>query len=92
MPEEIDGVVASAFKRLSPKIVDACIKNNYFVTQVVLDNQVPVKVNGVFRVPEPEYYVMIDLTKQFTYNKKEFIEHSQRLFNLFNDIERWYEC
>jgi len=90
--KEIDAVVGNAFKKLSSELVMACIDNEYFVTMVSLNNGVPIKVNGVYNLPKPEQYVIIDTMNKMTYDKAEFIARSKQLWKVFDSIEKWYKC
>lgn len=87
--KQIEQVVSKAFDKLSPTLVEAVTKNGYFITNVVSD-ELPIKVNGIYR-PPPEM-VIIDCQKEMTFDPKDFVEHSMRLYGMFRSVERWYKC
>ena len=92
MKENIDSVIAKClteFNDLLPKTVAAALKEQPFMTAVQEVSSV-YEENGVARpVMTNSYY--IDFTAKMTYDEDEFFSRSQKLYNLFGRITRWYE-
>jgi len=92
----INQIVANALESFSdsmPQTAQAIIQEGWFVTRVILDDgSIPVKVNGIWQVPAPEYNDILDTQNKMTSDEAKFQEHSQNLYNLFNSFEGWYKC
>lgn len=88
----INTVVSKALEELSEELATACITKNYFVTRVEEEGSIPIKVNGIYQVPKPKSYAIIDATREATLNEEDFKEHSQKLYIMFFSIDDWKNC
>jgi len=89
---EINNIISKALENLSESMAVSCISKNYFVTRVQEEQTIPIKLNGIYRVQESPLYVIIDLTRPQTLDPKDFMNHSQKLYNLFFTIDKWHKC
>ena len=93
MDEQVKITISKALEDIvdfSEKISVAVLDQNLFITRVeVSDPEAhPVKVNGLYQLPETESYTVIDCTKKMrqNYTWDEFAADSVAVFNRFKYI------
>lgn len=78
MRDEQRKVVSKALEMLPNDLITKVIEENYFITKV--------------SDREGKSYVIVDFTMEMDMNYNQFVEKSQRLYEEFALIPKWYEC
>ena len=101
MNQNIRNVVNSALEGMSPDLITAVLKNNYFLTTVEEPAYMQKQEKGsndvqiMYQMLEPNRYTLIDCTKpMITDDWHRFQVYSQMLYNRFKNIPDgdWLEC
>lgn len=80
--EELTDIVQHALTNLSEKFPDT-------VSKIVHDNNFVTIVDPLM---DKKYQVMVDFTKQMVYNYEIYMLKSERLYEKFLYIDKWYRC
>lgn len=92
MGNNINDIIANcldAFNKDYPGVVQAALKEQFFMTAVQDITEVP-RNSGIIEARVKNLYI-IDFTQKMMYDEDDFARHSQKLYNLFGRIEKWYE-
>lgn len=77
MRDEHRRIVSNALENLPTGLVTVIIQENHFVTYVHT---------------EEGGQVMVDFTKRMEFNYARFVEKTQRLYEEFAFVPKWYKC
>ena len=77
MRDEQKKIVSNALECFSLEMITSIIQNNYFIT---------------FISEGDKKYPIIDFTQDMDLDYRRFCEKSQRLYEEFALIPKWYEC
>lgn len=87
--QKVCDIVANALETLSPRMKEAVVRHNYFIT-IVKGNTYKLYTDGQL---QPQHHTIIDATKRGVVgNIESFNRESIELYDMFQSIERWYRC